>query len=167
CCRVNGVGFEPIAFALDCFDELRVPGTVSEGGADFSNGGIDAVVRVEVEAVSPEALDDFIPADQFSIFADEQDKQIHWDAFQVNHLTSASQLVSIQMQHELPELYAVSRHRFTGCRRPFYSPADCSWRSLLQTINRCSPLFPAALKVNMRLVPGPKLKGAKGNQEEV
>src|SRR5262249_42309016 len=87
--------FEAVPLTEDCFDIFRLSGIIAERLTDLSDGGVDAVIGVEMEAFRPELPDDLFAADQLSIFADQQNEKIHGNAFQVDRRASASQLVPV------------------------------------------------------------------------
>ena len=88
---------------------------------NFSDGGVDAVVGVEVDALPPQSLDDLLAADQSSIFPDQQDQQIHGDAFHAHGFPRPSQFITAHIQNELSELDSFRRHS----PAPFNS-GDCT-----------------------------------------
>ena len=66
--------FEAVPLTEDCFDILWLSRIITEGLSDFSDGGVNAVIGVEMKACSPELRDDFVAADQPSFSADQQNK---------------------------------------------------------------------------------------------
>jgi len=64
----NCLALETIPFAEHGLDVLRVAGVVSQRSADLSDGGVNAVIRVEVEVLPRESLNNFLAADQPSLF---------------------------------------------------------------------------------------------------
>jgi hypothetical protein len=98
---------ETIPSAKDGLDVLRVPRVISEGIANFSDGGVNAVISIEVAIFSPQSLNDLLAANQPSIFPDQEDEQIHGDAFHAHRFPGASQLIPAYVQDELSELYSL------------------------------------------------------------
>ena len=83
---------------------MRLPCVVAQGIADLSNRGVNAVIRVEVKILAPQPINNFLATDQSSLFPDEQDEQIHGDAFQTHRLTGASEFIPSDIQYKPAEL---------------------------------------------------------------
>jgi hypothetical protein len=100
-------GLEAIPFAEDGLDISRVGGIFSQRVANFSDGGVNAVIGVEVDVFPPQAHDDFFATDQSSIFPDQENQQIHGDAFQMYRFSATSQLISAYIQNELAKSHSL------------------------------------------------------------
>jgi hypothetical protein len=76
---------------------------------------IDAVVGVEEDAVTPDALNDLFAADELVSALDEEEQHLHGDAFQPERTARMAQFVGIQIQLEvLPEFDCFLRFDWLG-----------------------------------------------------
>src|SRR6516162_6920957 len=101
--RSSGAALKAITLARNGLNVQRVVRVLPKGPTNFSDRRVDAIVRVEVHAFAPEALDYFVPADQSPTLADQEHEQIHRDALQPNGLTQAGKFVAACVQDELSE----------------------------------------------------------------
>src|SRR6185369_13761150 len=74
CRQRNDSGLKAISPAEDGVYIFRVSGVISEGPANFSDSGVDAVLGVEVKALSPKLVDNFFPVNYPSISPHQQDE---------------------------------------------------------------------------------------------
>src|ERR1700732_2270056 len=93
-----------IAFAEHGLDVVRVSGVIPEGIADLSDRGVNAVVRVEIEVLPPEPLNNFLASDQPSPLPHQQDEQIHRDTFHAHRSSGTSEFVPVCIQDKRSEL---------------------------------------------------------------
>lgn len=106
--RGNGsLALEAIPFAEYGLDILRLAGIVSEGIADLSDSGVDAVIGIEVKVLPPESLNNFLAADHPFLFPHQEDEQIHGDAFHAHCFSRASKFVPVYIQDKRSELHSL------------------------------------------------------------
>ena len=74
-----GINFYDITTLLKHPEGLR--NTVDALAAEFEGERVDAVIGVEVNVFAPEAFDDLLAADQSAVRADQEDQEVHRDAF--------------------------------------------------------------------------------------
>lgn len=103
--RLHHVHFcnEAIAAANDRPNESRISRVVAQGCTQLVNRGVDAVLRFYKDTVTPQALVDNLPADQLSGVLEQQEQQLHGDAFYFQGHARSSQLAAIDIQLKLFE----------------------------------------------------------------
>src|ERR1039457_5357253 len=106
----GGIGclaLEAISLAQYGLDVLRIPRVVSQGITNLPDGGINAVIRVEVEILSPEALNNLLAADQSPFLPNQEDEQIHGDALHAHRFSGVSEFILACVQNERSELHSL------------------------------------------------------------
>ena len=91
---------EAVPLARHCLDVMRFLWVFAESAANLSDRSVDAVIGVEVNVFAPEAFDDLLAADQSAVLADQEDQEVHRDAFEAHRFPAASQFVSTYVQDE-------------------------------------------------------------------
>src|SRR6266581_7318690 len=84
---------ETIAPPRDGLDEAGLLRIVPQDLPDLANRAVDAVVAIEVDALSPNPLDDLLPADQLSPLLRQEQQHLHGDSLQLERVAGAAQLV--------------------------------------------------------------------------
>jgi hypothetical protein len=94
---------EAVAAPNDRPDESRISRVVAEGGSQLVNRRINAVLRFNEDPVTPQPFVDDFSANEFSGILEEEEQQLHGDAFHFHGRAGASQLVAVDIQLKLFE----------------------------------------------------------------
>src|SRR4029077_13396982 len=78
--------------------ESRLFGIVVKDLADLANRAIDAVVRIEENALTPNPLDDQLPADELPPMFHQEEQQFRRNALQLEQAAAAAQLVAAEVK---------------------------------------------------------------------
>jgi len=100
---VADFGDEAVTLALDGLHEARVVRVIPENLTDFPNGGIDAVFGVHKDFFSPEALFDFLAADETAIRFGQQQQKFHGNFFKLERVTFAAEFIAEAIKLEVRE----------------------------------------------------------------
>jgi hypothetical protein len=84
-------------------DEARISRVVAQGCAQLIDRSVDAVLRFYEDSVAPQPLVDNFPADELSGVLEQQEQQLHGDAFHFQGHAGSSQLAAIDIQLKLFE----------------------------------------------------------------
>ena len=99
----RGDSDETVAFAGDGLEKAWLVGILAKNLADFANGGIDTGLGVDKDIFPPKAVDDFLAGDDLSFFSEQQDQQLHGDAFNFQDVRVALELEGKWVQLEVSE----------------------------------------------------------------
>jgi hypothetical protein len=92
-------------------DKVRVPRIVSECRSEFVDGCVDAVLGFEKAVAAPEPLLNGLSADQPPWILEQQDEQLHRNAFELDGATRQPQFAALDIQFELLKSYGWGGHR--------------------------------------------------------
>jgi hypothetical protein len=114
-----------ISLAADGLNEAGGIGIVFQGLADLADGGVDAVVGVEEDILTPDALDNLFPTDDLATFFDQKQEHRGRDAFEFEDTTAAGQLIAAGVKLDsFAQFDPVSFQRFQRHNAP--SPSGSS-----------------------------------------
>ena len=77
----------------------------------LADGGVDAHLRVDEHAVSPQPFDDLCPRHQLAVPLQQEDQQIHWSPLEADRLPPPPQRIGGDVEVEFAEPEGVVRAR--------------------------------------------------------
>jgi hypothetical protein len=103
-------GDKAIALSRHGAQESRVIRILLQGGADFADGSVDAVIGVHKNILAPNALKDLVPGDELSPLFRKKEKQFQGDSFEADNAARAAQLKSAEVELKVPEVNDFAGH---------------------------------------------------------
>src|SRR5277367_2168633 len=92
---------EPVSLAGDGLDKARLLSIIPEHLPDPADGGIDAVVGVEENTLSPDPFDDLFPCNELSPVFNQEKEQLHGHRLELDGNPGRAQFVGSQIQLEI------------------------------------------------------------------
>jgi hypothetical protein len=91
-------GDEPVAPTSDGLDKPGPLWVILQHLPNFANCGVDAVISIEKNILAPDSFDYLVAAYKLSSLFDQEKKQLHGDALQLEDAAGAAQFVDPQVQ---------------------------------------------------------------------
>ena len=84
-------------------NEAWVFGIVAEGLAHFTNGGVNAVFRVDEDLAAPETTCDLFAGDDLAFAGGEEDEKLHGLALHLERSAATAQFEAVAIEPEVTE----------------------------------------------------------------
>jgi hypothetical protein len=101
---------EAITLPGNGLDKPRPFGIIPKGSPDFENGGVDAVLGVDKDALAPETFANLLAGDDVPVAFDQKDEQIHRDPLEPYRPSVPTQLETAAVQLIVAKFVGGRRH---------------------------------------------------------
>jgi hypothetical protein len=101
---------EAVTRAGDGLHKLRQVRTVTKNLANFTDGRVDSVFDIDEDFPLPKALGNFIPGNNLSVFADQEDEKFERLPLKLEPAAFAAELKLAAMEAEVAELIDDNGH---------------------------------------------------------
>jgi hypothetical protein len=100
----NYLGDKAISLSNHGFYKTGRIRVIAQNSADFSNGGVNAVVDIEKDILTPKLVGDLLARYQLAAPLGQQDKQLHGELFQAQQAFTPSQPITGLVKCEIAEM---------------------------------------------------------------
>ena len=101
---------EAITLPGNGLDKPRPFGIIPKGSPDFENGGVDAVLGVDKDALAPETFANLLAGNDVPVSFDQKDEQVHRDPLEPYRPSVPTQLETAAVQLVVAKFVGGRRH---------------------------------------------------------
>jgi hypothetical protein len=120
--RISGFRYKSVSLPRHSLYEARPLYIFTQRGSDLAYRRVDSVFGINEDILAPQSLDDFLTVDDLPVSFEQQDKQLHGNALELQRAVIAAQFEARGIQLKFAKLVGGRGHDSQPIGQELYHP---------------------------------------------